>query len=584
VDATQWSGLPNGTLVMVTFYANDTVGNQGSDSVSVYIDKLAPWITIIIPNNGSIFNSTAWDFNFTINNGPIDTMWYTIGANNTIHTFTQNDTIDQNGWHVLPEGLISITFYVNDTAENQNSTSINVIKSADLLGPIINFINPMSNSSYITNILNITVEIIDDNAPSSGNVTIAIYNGALALEFNETLSYTGTLNQWYYEWSNISVYGYGDYYIKIKATDNAYNQNSNVTEYWKIIFYNEITPPTMTLWPGINGTVITTTDPFEIIIVINETYSSPDNVYINITWNPTERYTMEDIGNGAWRFNWANISDYSDGVYTITIWGSDSSLNSNPFSITFTISLNLGGGAGPGGGGFDLLGFLINFITSPIGLMILGSIALVVILTVVMSKRRGSRESEKERISVLTGKNMCEICGNYNPDSKFCSKFLIIKTEGQYDYCKGFKELKKKKEEEIITKIEELSEEEKAALLEPLKDTLCITCQYVDIQTQFCNKFMSYAQVKKGIFCKGYRAIQEKDVIRKEKGVIKKEKVQKRKEEIPSIKLMGELMCTICLHYEEDSGYCNKFQTYKHLEPTEVCEEFKRDKQKAYKY
>jgi len=82
---------------------------------------------------------------------------------------------------------------------------------------------------------------------------------------------------------------------------------------------------------------------------------------------------------------------------------------------------------------------------------------------------------------------------------------------------------------------------------------------------------MSYAQVKKGAFCKGYKEYQEKEG---------KEKGKKEKEKVPSVKLMGPQMCTVCIHYEPDSGFCKRNLTFKRLKPKEVCKGFKRDKSK----
>jgi hypothetical protein len=146
-----------------------------------------------------------------------------------------------------------------------------------------------------------------------------------------------------------------------------------------------------------------------------------------------------------------------------------------------------------------------------------------------------------------------------------------MKPDGQYDYCKGFSQIKQKKETTIVSKSEVESEEEKA-LLEQFKDTLCISCQFINIHTQLCNKFKTLAKVRTNIFCKGYKEKQEK---------VKKEKVKKGKAKVPSEKLIGEEMCIVCQF--SDSGFCNKFLTFKKLKPTEVCKGFKKDKKKTVK-
>jgi len=171
----------------------------------------------------------------------------------------------------------------------------------------------------------------------------------------------------------------------------------------------------------------------------------------------------------------------------------------------------------------------------------------------------------------LIGKNVCEICVHYEFESKFCRKLLVMKPNGQYDYCKAFNQIKQKKEVVVVSKSEDVSNEDKA-LLEEFKDTLCISCQFINIQTQLCKKFQTLAKVRTNSFCKGYKEKQEKT---------KKGKGKNGKVKAPSVKLLGEEMCIACQF--SDSDFCNKFLTFKKLKPTEVCKGFKNDKKKTVK-
>jgi len=54
VDGTEWAAFANNTLVNVTFYANDTYGNQGSNSVQVYIVKTTPEVDNSNDDDGGI--------------------------------------------------------------------------------------------------------------------------------------------------------------------------------------------------------------------------------------------------------------------------------------------------------------------------------------------------------------------------------------------------------------------------------------------------------------------------------------------------------------------------------------------------
>ncbi len=69
-----WDGIANGTLTLITFYANDTFGNEISQSISIYVDRLGPSIVITSPSDNDIFDATAPVFDVTITDGNLDTM------------------------------------------------------------------------------------------------------------------------------------------------------------------------------------------------------------------------------------------------------------------------------------------------------------------------------------------------------------------------------------------------------------------------------------------------------------------------------------------------------------------------------
>jgi len=107
-----------------------------------------------------------------------------------------------------------ILFYAQDPTNESNA-------------PIITFIKPEISGIVITyNSYTIIANITDENPPLFGNVTFQISNLTNFL-FNATMNYDG-LNQWSFNWDNISLYPnqfYEGYIIRIWAIDSSTERN-----------------------------------------------------------------------------------------------------------------------------------------------------------------------------------------------------------------------------------------------------------------------------------------------------------------------------------------------------------------------
>ncbi len=139
-----WEALSGGSIT-IRFYANDSTGNVGYAAATVEKDISAPVITIIFPLPDSIFGLVAPNYNITIDEVNLDTIWYTLDGGGTNYTITSlTGTLNQFAWEALSEGSITIRFYANDTAGNIGFTDVEVIIEIpeDLDGvPIISFGN-----------------------------------------------------------------------------------------------------------------------------------------------------------------------------------------------------------------------------------------------------------------------------------------------------------------------------------------------------------------------------------------------------------------------------------------------------------
>lgn len=145
IDINAWNNAPEG-LVTITFYANDTAGNVNSSSVSVIKDTKPPVIAIIEPSNHDVFQFTPPAFTVEVKDFLLNTTWYSIDGGLTNTSFTSNVSINLNVWNNAPDGLITITFYANDTLGKITSISVSIYK--DTLLPEIWIIYPEFNEEF----------------------------------------------------------------------------------------------------------------------------------------------------------------------------------------------------------------------------------------------------------------------------------------------------------------------------------------------------------------------------------------------------------------------------------------------------
>jgi len=91
------------------------------------------------------FGLDAPNFNITIDELNLDTIWYTLDGGGMNYTITDlAGTFNQTAWGALSEGNVTIRFYANDTAGNIGFIDVEVIKEIpeDSNGvPIISFGN-----------------------------------------------------------------------------------------------------------------------------------------------------------------------------------------------------------------------------------------------------------------------------------------------------------------------------------------------------------------------------------------------------------------------------------------------------------
>jgi hypothetical protein len=127
--------------VTIRFYARDEAGNEDYADVTVSKDTDIPIITINSPITADFFGFRPPQYDITVVEPDIDTMWYTLDNGVTLIPFTEfTGTIDQTEWDKLGDGTVVIRFYVRDEGDNEAYSEVSVNK--DLVAPVITINEP----------------------------------------------------------------------------------------------------------------------------------------------------------------------------------------------------------------------------------------------------------------------------------------------------------------------------------------------------------------------------------------------------------------------------------------------------------
>ncbi|MFX1327468.1 MAG: hypothetical protein ACFE91_04910 [Promethearchaeota archaeon] len=122
--------MPKDGVHTIQVFGNDSIGTNFESDIRYFtIITGPPEITINSPTYNDIFGSTAPDYDLSINT-PCDTIWYTIDEG--ITNITANGltgTIDQTEWNKKANGIVTITFYANNTLSYIGSAAVQVVKS-----------------------------------------------------------------------------------------------------------------------------------------------------------------------------------------------------------------------------------------------------------------------------------------------------------------------------------------------------------------------------------------------------------------------------------------------------------------------
>ena len=298
IDPTEWGALYDGTYT-IRFYANNSLGNINFEEVDVIKDIYAIIINILSPTENEIFGVNAPSFIVEITCAFLNTTWYTLNGAPKKYIFAVNGTINQTAWEALPDGIVTISFYTNNTVGDINFEQVNVIK--DSSAPIINIINPLENEIFGVSPPNFTVEITD---PNLDTMWYWIFNDTYQ-SLNISFTTNGTIDPT--EWDALSN---GEYTFRFYANDTVGNINFNEVNVTKDIYaiFIDIVSPIENEMFGVDA------PSFNVEITC---------AFLNITWYTVDgglnNYVFtenETINEAAW-------DALPDGIVTIRFYANN---------------------------------------------------------------------------------------------------------------------------------------------------------------------------------------------------------------------------------------------------------------------
>ncbi|MFX1376080.1 MAG: nitrous oxide reductase family maturation protein NosD [Promethearchaeota archaeon] len=279
INQTAWNARPNGTIA-IKFYANDTSSNIGEEEIMVRKDTIAPNIVIITPTLNQGFKDSSPNFVLSIEEGNLNTTWYTIDGGATNITFTGlTGTINQALWTPLSEGPVTLGFYANDTLGRIGYAEITVYK--DFFVPIIEIHNPKFNDFFdqYVPIYNISV-----NETNFHSAWYTIDGGATNISF---VDFIGTINQdiWFTAPNGLVTIRF---YARDAVGNVAYKDVIVIKDTSAFQLYVEISEHSYSL------------EHFNLtFFVFDETIQGTDSATIQMWWNGVDvSDSVINLGNG----------------------------------------------------------------------------------------------------------------------------------------------------------------------------------------------------------------------------------------------------------------------------------------------
>ena len=213
-------------------YANDTSNNVNSTFVSFTIDMTPPNFTNLA--NQSIYNNQSLNYNIDATDSGVGLGSFAINWTNTFSIVSSTGVLTNIS--SLSVGLYYINVSINDTIGNMNSgiILINVSSSADIIPPVINWVENIS-AVTLNGGTTKTFYVLFNASDSGSGINVSTANLSV-YKTGEITRYASLCNNnTYQNQFNCSVTmqfydGAGVWSINASISDNSNNQISNSTQ------------------------------------------------------------------------------------------------------------------------------------------------------------------------------------------------------------------------------------------------------------------------------------------------------------------------------------------------------------------
>jgi len=185
-------------------WANDTLNNVNTTSVTFFKDTINPLISIVYPLNNSNFTTTIVQINYSVSDAYLQSCWWSFNTGSTNTTITCGVNIT-NTWL---DGNHKVMVWANDSLNNVNNSIVNFI--TDTVAPTIDIVYPL-NTTYNSNVSELNYSVSDSHIAycwystnlGATNTSVTCGNNITGLISNE-----GS-NTWYL-WVN-DTFGHNNY-------------------------------------------------------------------------------------------------------------------------------------------------------------------------------------------------------------------------------------------------------------------------------------------------------------------------------------------------------------------------------------
>ena len=294
-------------IYTVRVNGTDLANNVGYATDTFEGDITPPSITINTPNSNDLFGTTAPNYNLTVTDVNIDSIWYSLDGGTTNSTPVSDiGTIEQNMWNSLLNGTVTIRFYANDTLGNTDYEEVTV--RIDILAPSIGIKSPNLNDLFGKTAPYYNLTVADMNLDS---IWYSLDGGTT----NSTpVSDIGTIDQAI--WNSLPN---GTVMIRFYANDTLGN-----TDYLEVVVRIDIIAPSIDInSPNTNELHGQYSPSYDISIYDISGIDSMWYILGNETVNTTKTIFTELSGN----INQTKWNEMGNGTVTIWFYANDTAGN-----------------------------------------------------------------------------------------------------------------------------------------------------------------------------------------------------------------------------------------------------------------